>query len=161
MQIANDCVVSIHYELTNDAGEVLDSSAGGEPLTYLQGANNIIPGLENQLAGRRSGDRLDVTVQPEEGYGTHQAQLVQEVPREAFPDPDSIEIGMRFTAQSDQGNVSVVVTGVNDSHITVDGNHPLAGQVLHFAVSVTDVRAASPEELDHGHVHGPDGHHHH
>jgi len=159
MQIANDCVVSIHYELTNDAGEVLDTSAGGEPLTYLQGAHNIIPGLENQLVGRKSGDRLDVTVQPEDGYGTHQPQLVQEVPRDAFPDPDSIELGMRFTAESEQGNVSVVVTELSDSHITVDGNHPLAGQVLHFAVSVDDVRAATEEELDHGHVHTP-GHEH-
>src|SRR5690606_19035185 len=159
MQIANDCVVSIHYELTNDAGEVLDTSAGGEPLTYLQGAHNIIPGLENQLVGRKSGDRLDVTVQPEDGYGTHQPQLVQEVPRDAFPDPDSIELGMRFTAESEQGNVSVVVTELSDSHITVDGNHPLAGEVLHFAVSVDDVRAATEEELDHGHVHTP-GHEH-
>ncbi len=160
MQIGPDCVVSFHYELTNDAGEVLDSSAGGEPLTYLQGAHNIIPGLESQLVGRKVGDQLKVTVQPEDGYGPHQPQMVQDVPKEAFPDSDSIEPGMRFTAQSDQGDVSVVVTEVTDTHVIVDGNHPLAGQVLHFAVEIADVRAATQEELDHGHVHTP-GHHHH
>lgn len=160
MQIGPNSVVSIHYELTNDAGEVLDSSAGGEPLTYLQGAHNIIPGLESQLVGRKVGDQLKVTVQPEDGYGTHQPHMLQEVPKDAFPDSDSIEPGMRFTAQSEHGDVSVVVTLVTDTHVTVDGNHPLAGQVLHFAVEITDVRAASQEELDHGHVHTP-GHHHH
>lgn len=160
MLIGPNCVVSMHYELTNSAGEVLDSSAGHEPLTYLHGAQNIIPGLENQLTGRTVGDQLDVVVQPEEGYGTHQPALVQQVPRSAFPDSDALETGMRFTADSSDGNVSVVITELSDELVTVDGNHPLAGEVLHFAVSITDVRAATEEEVAHGHVHTP-GHHHH
>jgi FKBP-type peptidyl-prolyl cis-trans isomerase SlyD len=160
MLIAENCVVSIFYELTNDAGEVLDASGEGEPLTYLQGAQNIIPGLENQLTGKTTGDRLKVTVQPEDGYGSHSPNLVQEVPRNAFPEPDALEVGMRFNAQSENGTMSVVITAVSADTVTVDANHPLAGQVLHFAVTIADVRAASAEELAHGHVHGPHGHHH-
>lgn len=160
MLIAENCVVSIYYELTNDAGEVLDASAEGEPLTYLHGAHNIIPGLESQLAGKTAGDRLDVTVQPEDGYGAHSPNLVQEVPRSAFPEPDTLEVGMRFNAQSDSGMMSVVISAVDTDTVTVDANHPLAGQVLHFAVTIDDVRSATAEELAHGHVHGPHGHHH-
>jgi FKBP-type peptidyl-prolyl cis-trans isomerase SlyD len=160
MLIGPNCVVSMHYELTNSAGEVLDSSAGHEPLTYLRGAQNIIPGLENQLIGHAVGDQLDVVVQPEEGYGTHQPELVQQVPRDAFPDPDALETGMRFTADSAEGNISVVITELSADSVTVDGNHPLAGEVLHFAVNITDIRSATEEELAHGHVHTP-GHHHH
>lgn len=160
MLIAENCVVSIFYELTNDAGEVLDASAEGEPLTYLQGAHNIIPGLENQLAGQAAGAKLTVTVQPEDGYGAHSPEMVQEVPRDAFPEPDALEVGMRFNAQSDNGTMSVVITAVTPATVTVDANHPLAGQVLHFAVTIDEVREASAEELSHGHVHGPHGHHH-
>jgi FKBP-type peptidyl-prolyl cis-trans isomerase SlyD len=160
MLIAENCVVSIYYELTNDAGEVLDASTDGEPLTYLQGANNIIPGLENQLAGKTAGDQLIVTVQPQDGYGLRSPEMVQEVPRDAFPEPDAIEVGMRFNAQSDNGTMSVEITAVGDKTVTVDANHPLAGTVLHFAVTIDDVRAASAEELAHGHVHGAHGHHH-
>lgn len=160
MLIGPNCVVSMHYELTNSAGEVLDSSAGHEPLTYLHGAHNIIPGLENQLVGKAVGDNLNVVVQPQDGYGEHQPALVQEVPRNAFPEPDALETGMRFTADSADGAISVMITGLSDDSVTVDGNHPLAGEVLHFAVAITDVRAATDEELAHGHVHTP-GHHHH
>ena len=160
MLIAENCVVSIYYELTNDAGEVLDASAEGEPLTYLHGAHNIIPGLENQLLGKVAGDQLTVTVQPQDGYGLRSPEMVQEVPRDAFPEPDALEVGMRFNAQSEQGTMSVEITAVNDSTVTVDANHPLAGTVLHFAVTIDDVRAASDEELAHGHVHGAHGHHH-
>jgi FKBP-type peptidyl-prolyl cis-trans isomerase SlyD len=103
---------------------------------------------------------LKVTVQPEDGYGAHSPNLVQEVPRNAFPEPDSLEVGMRFNAQSENGTMSVVITAVDADTVTVDANHPLAGQVLHFAVTIADVRAASAEELAHGHVHGPHGHHH-
>lgn len=153
MLIGQNSVVSIDYELTNDAGEVLDASPAGEPLTYLHGASNIIPGLENELTGKAVGSQFKVTVQPEQGYGTHQPQLVQTVPRDAFPDPDDIQTGMRFSAQSDNGTLSVVVTGVTDKEVTVDANHPLAGQVLHFSVNVTSVRDATSEEIAHGHVH--------
>ncbi|HET8710826.1 MAG TPA: peptidylprolyl isomerase [Spongiibacteraceae bacterium] len=160
MQIGPNSVVSIHYELSNDAGEILDASAEGEPLVYLHGAHNIIPGLEKELAGKQIGDTLKVTVQPEEGYGVAQPELIQQVPRNAFPDPDKLTIGMRFSAQSDQGHISVVITELTDATATVDGNHPLAGVVLNFDVSIADVRAASDEEIAHGHVHTP-GHHHH
>ncbi|HEY3699913.1 MAG TPA: peptidylprolyl isomerase [Spongiibacteraceae bacterium] len=160
MLIGPNSVVSIYYELTNDAGEVLDASQVGEPLTYLHGAHNIISGLEKQLLGKTTGDALQVKVQPEEGYGIQQPELMQQVPRDAFPDPDNIAIGMRFSAESDDGHVSVVVTEVTDSTVTVDGNHPLAGVVLNFDIKIADVRSATAEEISHGHVHTP-GHHHH
>jgi FKBP-type peptidyl-prolyl cis-trans isomerase SlyD len=160
MQIGPNSVVSIHYELSNDAGEILDASAEGEPLIYLHGAQNIIPGLEKELTGKKVGDALKVKVQPEEGYGIRQPELIQQVPRNAFPDPDNLSVGMQFSAQSDNGHVSVVITELTDSSATVDGNHPLAGVVLNFDVSIADIRPATEEEISHGHVHTP-GHHHH
>lgn len=160
MQIAQNSVVSFHYTLTNDAGEVIDSSEGRDPLSYLQGAGNIVPGLEEAMEGRRAGDSFKVDVAPEDGYGTHHEGLVQDVPRAAFQGVDEIEAGMSFQAQTPQGVHSVTVTRVTAETITVDGNHPLAGQTLHFDVQITEVRAASAEELSHGHVHGPGGHHH-
>lgn len=160
MQIADNTVASFHYTLTNDAGEVVDSSRGREPLTYLQGAGNIVPGLEMAMSGRRPGDTFQVKVAPEEGYGVRHEQLVQEVPRAAFQGVDEIEPGMSFQANTPQGSHSVTVTRVTPDTVTVDGNHPLAGQTLHFAIEVTEVRAATSEEIAHGHVHGADGHHH-
>ena len=160
MQIADNTVASFHYTLTNDAGEVLDSSRGRDPLSYLHGAGNIVPGLEEAMAGKRAGDAFQVDVAPADGYGEHHAGLVQDVPRAAFQGVDEIEPGMSFQATTPQGVHSVTVTKVTSDTITVDGNHPLAGQTLHFDVEVTEVRAASAEELAHGHVHGPGGHHH-
>lgn len=160
MPVANEMVVSIHYTLTNTEGEVLDSSAGGEPLTYLHGAGNIIPGLENALVGQDTGASLKVEVSPEEGYGPLQDALIQEVPRAAFGDVEDIQEGMRFQAETDQGPVPIVVTRVTEDTVTVDGNHPLAGQTLLFDVSIEEVRAASEDELAHGHAHGPGGHQH-
>ena len=161
MQIANNAVVAIHYTLKNDAGETLDSSAGGEPLVYLHGNGNIIPGLERALAGKGAGDKLNVRVEPTDGYGLRDDDLVQEVPRSAFRGMDAIEVGMRFQAQGEHGAQTVVVTNVVGDAVTVDANHPLAGEALNFDVEVADVRAATSEELEHGHVHGPGGHHHH
>ncbi|MBW6392355.1 MAG: peptidylprolyl isomerase [Halomonas sp.] len=160
MQIAQNSVVAFHYTLTNDAGEVLDSSEGRQPLTYLHGAGNIIPGLEKQLEGREAGDKLNVTVSPEEGYGEVQPQLVQEVPRDAFQGVESVEPGMQFQAQTQGGPLMVTVTSVEGDTVTVDGNHPLAGQKLNFDVEISDVREASQEEIEHGHVHGEGGHQH-
>lgn len=160
MQVAESCVVSIHYRLTNDRGEVLDSSEGREPLTYLQGRGNIIAGLENALIGKSAGDKLEVRVAPAEGYGERDAQLVQTVPRRSFQGVKDIQVGMRFTAQGPKGPQNIVVTRMASDMVTVDGNHPLAGEHLNFAVEITDVRTASEEELAHGHVHGPGGHHH-
>jgi FKBP-type peptidyl-prolyl cis-trans isomerase SlyD len=160
MQVARDAVVVIHYTLTNDAGEVLDSSAGGEPLSYIHGGGNIIPGLEEALEGKGAGDKLQVAVPAEKAYGTHDAELVQQVPKRAFQGVGEVKPGMRFTAQTEHGPRQVVVTRVAGDMVTVDGNHPLAGQALNFAVEITEVRAATAEELAHGHVHGPGGHHH-
>ncbi|MGO2133442.1 MAG: FKBP-type peptidyl-prolyl cis-trans isomerase [Halomonas sp.] len=160
MQIAQNTVVAFHYTLTNEAGEVLDSSEGREPLTYLHGAGNIIPGLEKQLEGRTAGDKLQANVSPEEGYGEIQPQLIQEVSRESFQGVDSIEPGMQFQAQTDGGPLMVTITDVQGDMVTVDGNHPLAGQPLNFDVEIAEVREASQEEIEHGHVHGEDGHQH-
>ncbi len=160
MLIGANSVVSIHYQLTNSAGEVLDASAEDAPLTYLHGAGNIIPGLEKELLGKVAGAEFNVTVAPEEAYGPRQPHLMQQVPREAFPDPAGLEVGMRFNAESDQGVLSVVISAVDTDSVTVDANHPLAGETLHFAVRVQEVRQATDEEIAHGHAHGPHGHHH-
>lgn len=160
MQISENSVVSFHYTLTNKDGQVIDSSQGNKPLTYLHGVGQIVPGLENTLAGKLVGDKLDVEVSAEEGYGEHHDFMVQQVPREAFQGVDDIEAGMQFQAQTPQGEMTVTVTAVDESTVTVDGNHPLAGQALFFAVEVVSVRAATEEELSHGHVHGEGGHHH-
>jgi FKBP-type peptidyl-prolyl cis-trans isomerase SlyD len=160
MKIAHEKVVSIHYTLTNKEGTVLDSSSGSEPLAYLHGFGNIIPGLENALEGKEMGEKLSVTVEPEQGYGARDAQLVQAVPRSAFKGVDELAPGMQFQAQGPQGARLVVVTQVAEDVVTVDANHPLAGQTLHFEVEVSEVREATAEELEHGHVHGPHGHHH-
>ncbi|AVV34761.1 MAG: peptidylprolyl isomerase [Cobetia sp.] len=157
MQIAQNAVVSFHYTLTNNEGEVLDSSEGREPLAYIHGAGNIVPGLEKELDGKTSGDELKVAVSPEEGYGEVQEALVQEVPREAFQGVEDIEAGMQFQAQTQGGPLMVTVTKVEGDTVTVDGNHPLAGETLNFDVQITNVREASAEELEHGHVHGEGG----
>jgi FKBP-type peptidyl-prolyl cis-trans isomerase SlyD len=161
VKIAHEKVVSIHYTLTDSAGTVLDSSSGSHPLAYLHGFGNIIPGLENALEGKATGDKFSVTVEPGEGYGERDEGLVQAVPRTAFKGVKELAPGMQFQAQGPQGTRLVVVTQVTADIVTVDANHPLAGQTLHFEVEVSEVREATSEELEHGHVHGPGGHHHH
>ena len=154
LMIGDNVVASIHYTLTNDAGEVLDSSEGAEPLSYLHGAGNIIPGLEQALVGKTSGATLQVSVAPEDAYGPVQKELIQLVPREAFQGVDKVEPGMAFEAQDAQGNArQVVVKSVDAGQVTVDGNHPLAGLQLNFDVQVVDVRDATEEEIAHGHAH--------
>lgn len=153
MVISDQCVVSIHYQLTDKDGDVLDTSENQDPLHYLHGSSNIIPGLEKQLVGKKAGDELRVVVQPEDGYGLHQENLVQEVPRAAFSGIDEIQPGMRFQADSDRGPMHVIVTEVTEQTVTVDGNHPLAGQVLTFDVRIESVREATAEEIAHGHPH--------
>lgn len=160
MEISNACVASIHYTLKNDAGEILDSSEGREPLLYLHGAGNIIPGLENALTGKTAGEQLSVTVGPEQGYGQQQEDLIQSVPRSSFQGVDQIDVGMRFQADSNQGPMVVTVTAVDEENVTVDGNHPLAGQNLNFDVEIVEVREATQDEQEHGHPHGPGGHQH-
>jgi len=154
LPIDNDRVVSIHYTLTDADGAVIDSSDGKEPLNYLHGAGNIIPGLEAALTGKLPGDQLEVTVAPEEAYGLHDPQLLQTLPREAFGGIEHIEVGMVFQAQGPNGQVEqVTITVVDGDDITIDGNHALAGKALNFAVTVEAVREATAAELDHGHVH--------
>ena len=153
MTIEDQKVVKIKYELKNDAGEVLDKSQEGEPLSYLHGANNIIPGLETALTGKEQGEAVQVSIEPGDAYGERQEELVQSVPMSAFEGVDKVEPGMRFTARGPQGQQVVMVTEVADDQVTVDANHPLAGEKLHFDVEVVEVRDASPEEIEHGHVH--------
>lgn len=160
MKIAEENVVSIHYTLTNDAGKVLDSSSGGEPLEYLHGFGNIIPGLEAALLGKSLGDRFKVSVAPADAYGERNDKLVQKIPKSQFPEPGKVKAGMQFQVNGPQGPMILSVLDVSDTEVTVDGNPELAGQTLHFDIEVTGVRAASKEELEHGHVHGPGGHHH-
>jgi FKBP-type peptidyl-prolyl cis-trans isomerase SlyD len=160
MAIAADQVVSIHYTLKNDAGEVLDRSQADAPLTYLHGHGNLIPGLERELAGKSSGDKLKVRIVPAEAYGEYDEALVQRVPRRALKGIRDVRVGLQLQAQTAQGARVVTVTQLAGDLVTLDGNHPLAGQHLNFDVEVGAVRDATAEELAHGHVHGPGGHHH-
>jgi len=153
MQISKDKVVAIHYTLKNDAGKVIDSSEGGEPLVYLHGAQNIIVGLEKALEGKVSDDALQVSIDPAEAYGEHNKELTQVVPKSMFEGVEKIEAGMEFQAQTEQGVEVIRIAAVDGDDITIDGNHPLAGERLHFEVVVAEVREASEDELKHGHVH--------
>ena len=160
MSIAQDQVVSIHYTLRDDAGEVVDRSADGAPLAYLHGHGQLIPGLERELTGKKPGERLQVKVLPAEAYGEYDHALVQKVPRRALKGVGDPRVGMRLQAQTPQGPRAVTVTQVSGDLVTLDGNHPLAGKNLNFEVEVAAVRPATEEELAHGHVHGAGGHHH-
>lgn len=157
MEIAVNTVVAMDYILKDDAGTVIDQSQPGNPLAYLHGHQNIIPGLESQLVGKAVGDQVEARVAPDQGYGEFNPQLEQVVPRERFQGVENLQVGMQFQANTDQGPVSVRVTKVDDEDITVDGNHPLAGKHLNFSVTITDVRAATEEEISHGHLHQAGG----
>ena len=160
--IGEKTVVRIDYTLKNAAGEVLDTSDGGEPLEYIHGAHQIVPGLEKELIGLAAGEAKDVVVQPEEGYGQPDPQGIFGVPRAAFPPGAELSVGESFLGEDDQGGqVPVRVIEVKEDMIVVDANHPLAGETLYFHVEVREVRDATLEELMHGHAHGPGGHHEH
>ncbi|MTE13469.1 FKBP-type peptidyl-prolyl cis-trans isomerase [Nocardia aurantiaca] len=161
MSIAADKVVAIEYTLTADDGEVLDTSVGDAPLIYLHGADNIVPGLERALEGKAVGDEVVVVVEPEDGYGDYLPELVSTVGRDMFEGIDEIEPGMEFHAEAPDGESQIVtVRQVDGQDVTIDANHPLAGQRLHFAVKVVDIRDAAEEELAHGHPHDEDDHDH-
>lgn len=160
MQIAERTVASFHYTLTSPDGQVIDSSRGREPLLYLHGVGQIVPGLEKAMAGRVAGDSFQVVVPASEGYGESNPEMLQAVPRAAFPQDIEIQPGMQFEAQGPMGPITVVVRSVDADTVTIDANHPLAGMPLHFDIEIVEVREASVEEVLHGHVHGP-GHHHH
>lgn len=156
MVITKNKVVSFHYTLNDPDGKLLDTSAGRDPFDYLHGAGNIVPGLEEHMEGKSAGDSLKVAVPPEKGYGDFNSQLLQRVPLEKFGG-QKVEEGMQF--QTPDHNVFTVAE-IKDGSVLLNGNHPLAGVTLHFSVEITGVREATDEELSHGHVHGPGGHHH-
>ena len=161
MLIAANKAVSIDYTLKNDAGEILDSSQGGAPLVYLHGAGNIIGGLEKALEGKSVGDELNVSVEPADAYGEYSAELVANLNRSMFGGVDELGVGMQFHASGPDGSMQIVtIRDIDGDDVTVDGNHPLAGQRLNFEVKVVDIRDASAEEVAHGHIHGEGGHHH-
>lgn len=160
MTIQAQKVITINYTLRDQAGAVIDQSQDGS-FCYLHGANNIIPGLEKALDGRKQGEEFKVTLPPAEAYGEYNPSLTQIVERDMFENGDEIAVGMQFHAQSDDGHfISITVTEVNGDKVTVDGNPPLAGATLFYDVNVIDIRDASDEEIQHGHVHGAHGHHH-
>jgi FKBP-type peptidyl-prolyl cis-trans isomerase SlyD len=160
MQIEPNSVVTLHYTLKDNDGKVIDQSDDGSFL-YMHGAMNIIPGLENALAGKSAGDEISVKVSPEEGYGVKDDARIQEVPKDMFDSAAEIQVGVQFHAQGPDGSAVVVtVVEVKDEAVVIDGNHALAGMDLNFEVKIVDVREASAEEVEHGHVHGPHGHQH-
>lgn len=160
MTIQQDSVVTMHYTLKDEGGDVIDSSAGGDPLSYMHGRGNLIPGLERELQGKSAGDKLSVTIPPADGYGDYDQKLVQQLPRRSLKGVANVRPGMQLRAQTMHGPRTVTVTHITGDIVTVDGNHPLAGKSLNFDVEITAVREATAEELAHGHVHGPGGHHH-
>lgn len=147
-----------HYTLTNDEGDRLDSSEGGDPLAYLHGHKNIVPGLEKQLTGKTVGDAFVAHVPPAEGYGERQGPGPQRMPRSAFPEGFPFQVGRPFGAQTEEGQqIMLWIVGLEEEEVLVDIDHPLAGQTLHFDVSIVGVRDATAAEVEHGHAHGVDG----
>jgi FKBP-type peptidyl-prolyl cis-trans isomerase SlyD len=161
MKIAKDTVVTIEYTLTDDDGDVIDSSVGQDPLAYVHGVGALVPGLEAALEGKSSGEVIKVAVPPGEGYGEHDPSLVHVAERGQFPGVANIEVGMRFRAGSEDESEVVTVVAVEGDDVTLDANHPLAGMTLNFAVKILAVRQATANEIAHGHPHGSDGNDHH
>jgi FKBP-type peptidyl-prolyl cis-trans isomerase SlyD len=160
VKIEVEKVVGMHYTLTNANNEELDSSAGKDPLYYMHGFGNIIPGLEEALLGKEKGDKISVSIPPEKGYGVRNDKNMLQVKKDQFEGVDDIKVGMEVQTQGQQGMQLFVVTKVFGDTVILDGNHPLSDETLNFDVEVLEVRDASAEELEHGHVHGPGGHHH-
>ena len=160
MIVEKDKAVSFHYTLKNADGEQMETSREKDPMSYLHGANNIIPGLEKAMEGHAVNDEFSVTVEPEEAYGVRNENNVQRVPLKRLKGIGKVSVGQVLSLQTNQGQVQVTVLKVGRFNIDVDGNHPLAGMALTFDVEITDIREASAEELEHKHVHGPGGHQH-
>ncbi len=161
MKIGKDAVVAIEYTLKDDAGEVLDTSEGADPLTYLHGSGQIIPGLESALEGKAVGDAFNVVVQPKDGYGEKEAPGAIKLPRDQLPEGPEPEVGMELEAAGPDGEVETLfIVGVEKDAVLLSTDHPLAGVTLHFDVKVATVRPATKQELSHGHAHGGDGHDH-
>ncbi|HEY7776240.1 MAG TPA: peptidylprolyl isomerase [Kineobactrum sp.] len=160
MKISQETVINFHYTLCNEQGEELESSSGGDPTAYLHGANNIIPGLEAALEGLEPGAHAEVTLAPEEAYGQRKEDRVQKVPVKHLVYQGKLKAGMTVQLNTSEGRHPVTVTRVGRHSAEIDTNHPLAGQTLVFAIDIIDVRAATAEEVAHGHAHGVGGHHH-
>ncbi|SKA67270.1 FKBP-type peptidyl-prolyl cis-trans isomerase [Enterovibrio nigricans] len=151
--IEENKIVKIDYTVKNDAGQIIDTSEGNEPLAYLHGASNIIPGLEKALIGKAEGEEFKAEVHPDDAYGQRNEALIQVVDKEVFQGVDDIEVGMVFNAQGPQGNIQVTIVEIDGEKVTIDGNHPLAGIVLYFEGVIREVRDATEEEIEHGHAH--------
>lgn len=161
MQITKNSVVTLNYTLKDDQGETLDESQDNSFL-YLHGAGGIIPGLESQLEGKSAGESFSAHIEPADAYGERDESMVQVVPRDMFDKEHPVEEGLQFHAQTPEGGmITVTVAKIDGDDITIDGNHPLAGIALNFDINIVEIREATQEEIDHGHAHGPDGHHHH
>jgi FKBP-type peptidyl-prolyl cis-trans isomerase SlyD len=155
-------VISFHYTLKDKQGKTIESSKGGDPIYYMEGSGQIIPGLEKALTGMKGGDKKTVSLEAADAYGKHDKSLIVKVPRNQLPDNDKIEVGAHFRSESPDGQSKVFfVTGFTDTHVDLDGNHPWADQDLTFDVEIVEIRKATEEEMTHGHAHGPGGHHHH
>jgi len=159
MQVADKKAVSISYTLKDDAEKVLDTSEGRAPLVYLHGTGSIVPGLEKALEGKQVGDEVHVDLAAADAYGHRDEKKIRKVPLRKLP-AGKVAVGMRYRLQTDGGPVSALVTAIQGDYATIDANHPLADMNLHFDVKIIDVRDATPDELDHGHAHGPHGHNH-
>jgi FKBP-type peptidyl-prolyl cis-trans isomerase SlyD len=159
MEVSNNSVVTFHYTLTDEGGEVIESSVGSQPLAYLHGHGQIIPGLEAAMHGKSSGQSFSVQIAPEEAYGQRTEGLVEHMPREAFDEGIELKPGTTYVAHTEEGDIELQVVGTEGDQVVVDGNHPLAGMTLKFDIQVTDVRPATDEEVSHGHAHGPHGAH--
>jgi len=159
MTIQKNSVVTINYTLRDDTGGLIESSEGQEPLTYLHGQGNIIPGLESSLEGKSAGESISVSVPPEDAYGVWEESNILNIPKEQFSGVDDIKAGMQFSVNSNEGEQIVTVTKVEGETVIVDANHPLAGKTLNFDVTVVGIREATKDELDHRHAHGDGGHH--
>ncbi|MBT4776511.1 MAG: peptidylprolyl isomerase [Crocinitomicaceae bacterium] len=164
MEISQDTVVTMHYVLKNDNGDIIDQSTEERgPLSILQGHGNIIPGLEEELLGKSKGDTFATVISPEHGYGEYQDTMVQIVPLSGFRSEDEneqVQEGMQVQVETNQGPAVAIVTKIEEEDVTLDLNHPLAGETLHFEIEVVEVRSAEENEIEHGHAHGPHGHSH-
>ena len=160
MKIAKDSVVTMNYTLKNDAGEVMDNSAGRDPLVYLHGVGALIPGLENELEGKMANDKVSAVIAPEDAYGARSEDLLRVVSKDGFQGEEELLEGMRVQLDTEHGPMVAVVSAITGDEVTLDMNHPLADMTLYFDVEVVDVRPATADELAHGHVHGDGGHHH-
>lgn len=160
MQIVSGSVVVFDYTLTDDDKDIIDSSTGSEPLAYIQGEGQIVPGLEKVMEGKKAGDCFKISVDAEEGYGLHDPENISVVPADKIEGGSELEEGMQLHTEGEFGEETVLITKIEGNEVTIDGNHPLAGMTLHFDVTIREVRPATQEELEHGHVHGTGGHHH-